>query len=136
MTVARVGLSRQSVEAIYPRNTFEADAAANSVARATVFRGLRLEKTTRADEPVRIVPATRHVGGKEATPGTLFMCPYMGHAYGVFSLARGVHGPIVEKADPFARHPEEYDEFIGRVISAADKLLRRRAPARRPQSES
>ena len=30
--------------------------------------------------------------------------------------------PVVEKLDPFEKHPEEYDAFIAAVIEAAIKL--------------
>ena len=129
-------LTREQIEAIYPRETYESEARENSHARAKVLRGLRIERASGAEGEVRIVRAARqasHVGGAR---GTIFLCPYMGHGYGVFSLGRGVHGPIVENTDPFERHPEEYDAFVGRVIAAVHELARRQAASRRSHHRS
>jgi hypothetical protein len=116
--------ARESIEAIYPRDIFRAEAPSNSGGRAKVLRGIRVERTPGAKGPIRIVRATRYVGDVTETRGVVFVCPYMGYSYGLFSLDRGVHGPVVENADPFEQHPEEYDAFIGRVIAAAQELAR------------
>jgi hypothetical protein len=124
-------LTREHIEALYPRETYESEARENSHARAKVLRGLRIERASGAEGEVRIVRAARHASQTAGARNTIFLCPYMGHSYALFSLARGVHGPVVENADPFERHPEEYDAFIGRVVAAAHELAQRRTGARR-----
>jgi hypothetical protein len=99
-----------------------------------VLRGLRVERVDGAEGPVRLVRASSQVGDVTKARGTLFLCPYMGRRYALFSLARGAHGPVVENADPFEPHLEEYDAFVARVIAAAQKLVRSRSGARRPSA--
>jgi hypothetical protein len=113
---------RASIEAVYPRDLFESDAATNSAARSTTSRGVRIESAPDEGGEFRLVRAAHRATKRAAHRDAIFLCPYMGRAYSLFSLAGGVKGQIIENADPFEPHPEEYDAFIERIIETAKRF--------------
>ncbi len=110
---------RQAIMAIYPFEIFEADAAENSEADATIRHGLLIEGAPEGDGPLRVTRATKSIGEPPEGPDALFLCPYMGRSYGFFALRGGEMGAVEEKQNIFDPHPEEYDAFINTVMAVA-----------------
>ncbi len=113
------GLDRRSITAIYPFEVFKTDAAQNSTAEATTRHGLLIERAPDGNGSLQVIRATRSIGELPEGPEALFICPYMGRAYGFFALRGGEMGAVEEKLDIFDPHPEEYDAFINTVMAAA-----------------
>lgn len=110
---------RHSIMAIYPLERYEIDAAENSMARETTRHGLRIETAPDHDGSFRLVRVTKSIGEAPEGPNALFICPYMGRAYGCFAMLGGKKGAVEEKLNIFDPHLEEYDAFIDAVIAAA-----------------
>ena len=110
---------RHSIMAIYPFELFEADAAQNSTAAATTRHGLLIEAAPEGVGSLRVMRWTKSIGEVPEGPEALFICPYMGRAYGFFAMRGGEMGAVEEKEDIFDLHPEEYDAFINTVMAAA-----------------
>src|SRR5689334_10562406 len=68
---------RASVEAIYPRDAYEAEAAQNSVGNAGKQRGLRIDSAPDGEGNFTLVRAVRDVGEAAGTPDSLFLSPTM-----------------------------------------------------------
>lgn len=113
-----------SLGALYSREAFAFDAGMNSTGKAPALRGLRIFSAPDPYGTFHVARATPSLGERPA-PGAVFICPYMGRAYGIFAAAVGVHGPVVERLDPFEQHPEEYDAFLAhflRTVRESDAL--------------
>ena len=110
---------RETVEAIYPRDVFENDAGLNSTADAVILHGVFIGSAPDEQGQFRMARATRQVGEAPHEPGSLFLSPYMGKAYGAFSLQGGSKGAVIENRDIMEPHPEEYIAFIDELIRAA-----------------
>jgi hypothetical protein len=115
---------RDTVKAVYPLSAYEADVNENSIARATVRHGVRIETAPDATGAFRVarasqsVAATSETGPDETEPD--FLCPHMGREYGRFALRGGQRGAVEEKQDIFQDHTaDEYELFIDKVIEAA-----------------
>jgi hypothetical protein len=113
---------RETVEAIYPRDVFENDAGLNSTADAVILHGVFIGSAPDEQGQFRIARATRQVGEAQDQSGLLFLPPYMGKAYGAFSLQGGSKGAVIENRDIMEPHPEEYIAFIDELIRAARNL--------------
>lgn len=113
---------RETIEAIYPRDVFESDAGLNSTADAVILHGVFIGSAPDEQGQFRIARATRRVGEALHEPGSLFLPPYMGKAYGAFSLQGGSKGAVIENRDIMEPHPEEYAAFIDELIRAARTL--------------
>jgi hypothetical protein len=111
--------NRDSITTIYPREIFEVEAAKNSRVGETTRHGLLIEGAPEGDGSLRVGRVTRSIGDPSGGPETLFICPYMGRAYGFFGLQGGGKGAVVENRDIFDPHPEEYHAFINTVLAAA-----------------
>ena len=118
---------RQSIITLYPFELFEMDAAQNSTAAATTRHGLLIEAEPDGHGSLRLVRVTKSIGDPPEGPEALFICPYMGRAYGFFAMLGGEMGTVEEKLDIFDPHPEEYGAFINTVMAAA-KDFRPMAP--------
>ncbi len=110
---------RQSLTAIYPIEIFWSDAAQNSTAEATTRHGLLIVDGPEGDGSLQVTRAIRCISQPPEGLDALFICPYMGRAYGFFALRGGEMGAVEEKADIFDMHPEEYDAFINTVMAVA-----------------
>jgi hypothetical protein len=110
---------RHSIMAIYPFEVFEADAAQNSAAASTTRHGLLIEGPPEGVGSLRVMRWTKSIGDPTKEQETVFICPYMGRAYGCFAMRSGEMGAVEEKQDIFDPHPEEYDAFINTVMAAA-----------------
>jgi hypothetical protein len=113
---------RETIEAIYPCDVFENDAGLNSTADAAILHGVFIGSAPDEQGEFRIARATRQVGEAPHESGSLFLCPYMGQAYGAFSLQGGSKGAVVENLDIMVPHPEEYTAFIDELIRAVRSL--------------
>jgi hypothetical protein len=122
---------RRSITAIYPFELFEADAAQNSTAAATTRHGLLIEAEPDGHGSLRLVRVMKSIADPPEGPEALFICPYMGRAYGFFAERGGEMGAVEEKLDILDPHPEEYDAFINTVMAAA-KDFRPMAPPHTP----
>ena len=60
--------------------------------------------------------------GSPDTPGTAFVCPYMGRSYGLFVLKGGGRGALEERGDIFADHLDEYAAFLNLVVDKAKQM--------------
>jgi len=69
----------------------------------------------------RLARAARGIAESTHNDAVRFHCSCLGSAYDIFFLGWGVHGPLVEKRDPFAPHPEECGVFIQRSAAAAER---------------
>lgn len=66
---------RASLEQAYPRQAFEQDVGANSDAKATVQKGVRISSPPDGQGRFEIVRAARHVGELDAAGEALFLAP-------------------------------------------------------------
>jgi hypothetical protein len=96
---------RETIEAIYPCDVFENDAGLNSTADAATLHGVFIGSAPDNQGEFRIARATRQVGEAPHESGSLFLCPYMGQAYGAFSLQGGSKGAVVENRDIMVTPP-------------------------------
>jgi hypothetical protein len=117
---------RETIEASYPRDVFETDAGLNSTADAVILHGVFIGSAPDEQGQFRIARATRQVGETPHESGSLFLSPFMGKAYGAFSLQGGSKGAVIENRDIMEPHSEEYIAFIDEFIQAARNLC---APA-------
>jgi hypothetical protein len=113
---------RETVEAIYPRDVFENDAGLNSTADAVILHGVFIGSAPDEQGQFRMARATRQVGEAQDQAGSLFLPPYLGKAYGAFSLQGGSKGAVIENRDIMEPHLEEYIAFIDELIRAARNL--------------
>ncbi len=91
-------IDRESLTAIYPFEIFWTDAAHNSTAEATTRHGLLIVEAREGDGSLQVTRATRCIAEPPEGPDALFICPYMGRAYGVFALRGGGMGAVEEVA--------------------------------------
>ena len=119
MTSANIS-DRRSVEKIYPRDVWEAEAANNSQGGQKILGGLLIESQPDDAGNFHLRRTTRGSAEIEGSQHyVIFICPYMGRAYDVFTPIFGVHGAIKEKHDALESVDDEYDDFIARVLDAA-----------------
>lgn len=113
---------RASLEAIYPYSAFEADAGSNSMGNASSRHGVRIETVPDDAGAFRLARAVMALEPAHASAGTAFLCPYMGRAYGFFSLRGGEKGAVEEKRDILQSDADEYAVFIDAIIETARGL--------------
>jgi hypothetical protein len=112
---------RASVEAIYPREAFEADAARNSRSKAAVLHGLLIASEVSESGAFELQPAKRHVGEQDPLGDTLFLAPFPRDA-GATMQQTPAYGAAEEKPgglDQAEQHGHGYDDFIDGVLAAA-----------------
>jgi hypothetical protein len=111
---------RKSIEAIYPRDVFEAERGMNAAGDATIFHGLRIESNVDEHGDFHLSRASRHSAEATAGRNTIFVVPQLGKGYRGFSEQPGRHGAVTENFDILPSRPaEEYDAFIDEVIERA-----------------
>ena len=79
MTAANVN-DRSTVEAIYPREAFQSDAAENSRAKTAVLRGVLIASAASESGAFAFHRASRHVGEKDPLGDTRFLAPFLSEA--------------------------------------------------------
>jgi hypothetical protein len=117
---------RTSVELVYSLSAFDQDAGENSSGSSPRRCGVRVESVPDAAGAFRMVRTSQALTGSTDTPGTAFVCPYMGRAYGLFMSRGGARGAVEERGDIFADHHDEYTAFLDTIVLTARRL--RRAP--------
>jgi hypothetical protein len=112
---------RASVEAIYPREAFEADAARNSRGKAAVLHGLLIASEVSESGAFALQRAKRHIGENDPLGDTRFLAPFPREAAleqtPVCGAAREKAGGL-EKGE---RRGDDYRAFIDQVIEAATR---------------
>lgn len=68
---------RASIEAIYPRAAFEADAAQNARDKAAVLHGVAIASEVAESGAFALQRARRHVGENDPLGDTLFLAPFL-----------------------------------------------------------
>jgi hypothetical protein len=111
---------RSTVEAIYPRAAFDADAAQNSRAKITVLRGVMIASEVSESGAFELQRANRHVGEHDPLGDTLFLAPVPGDAHATLRQTPG-YGAPEEKPGSLQRERrgDDYEAFIDRVLAAA-----------------
>jgi hypothetical protein len=84
---------RHSITAIYPFEMFESDSAQNLTAEETNRHGLLIEGAPEGHGSLRVGRATKSIGDPPEGPEALFICPYMGRAYGFVAMPVGKWEP-------------------------------------------
>jgi hypothetical protein len=112
---------RATIEAIYPREAFEADAAQNSRPDAAVLHGVLIASKIAESGAFALQRAKRHVGEEDPLGDTLFLAPFPrdGRASLQQTSAYGVSGQKPAGPPAAGRRAGEYADFIDRVLAAA-----------------
>jgi hypothetical protein len=113
---------RTSIERIYPLAAFDQDAGENSSGSSPRRCGVKVESVPDAGGGFRMVRAAQALTGLVDTPGTAFLCPYMGRAYGLFMIKGGGRGAVEEHGDIFADHLDEYTAFLEALVQTARRM--------------
>jgi hypothetical protein len=113
---------RISIERLYPLSAFDQDAGENSSGSSPRRCGVRVESVPDAAGAFRMVRTSQALTGSTDTPGTAFVCPYMGRAYGLFMIKGGARGAVEERGDIFADHIDEYTAFLDTLVLTARQL--------------
>jgi hypothetical protein len=109
-----------SIEAIYPRDAYEAEAAQNAVGNAEILRGVRIDSAVDEKGDFTMVRAARDAGEAAKTPDALFIPPMLAsREYGHFVELPGREGGVAERQNMPAEGGDSYAAFIDRVIEAA-----------------
>jgi hypothetical protein len=122
MSTANVN-DRASVEAIYPRDVYEAEAAQNAVGNAQTLRGVRIDSAPDEKGDFALVRAARDTGEAAGTQDALFIPPMLeSREYERFVELPGREGGMAERRDPPAEGSSDggaYAAFIDSIIEAA-----------------
>lgn len=113
---------RTSIERVYPLSAFDEDAGENSSGSSPRRCGVKLETVPDAAGAFRMVRGAQALTGADDAPGTAFVCPYMGRAYGLFMIEGGGRGAVEEHGNIFAGHLDEYAAFLETIIETARKM--------------
>ena len=112
---------RASIERLYPREAFEADAARNALPKADVLHGVRIASEIAADGAFALQRTSQQVGENDPLGDTLFLAPFLGGAEGTlrqkpdYGGAEESPGALAKTAD---KGPD-YDAFVDRIVETA-----------------
>jgi hypothetical protein len=112
---------RATIEAIYPREAFESDAAQNSRGKAAVVHGLLIASEVAESGVFELKRAKRHAGENHPLGDTRFIAPFLREAYAVLEQTPA-YGAPKEKAgglEKVERRGDDYRTFIDQVIEMA-----------------
>ena len=126
MTSANIN-DRSSVERLYPRDAFEADAGSNALGKTAVLQGLRILSGPNEAGEFQIARASQHVGEvhageKQGRGNGLFLAPNLGSNFAALMQNDTDYGGAQEKHDAIqsvSARQDEYAAFIDRVIATA-----------------
>jgi hypothetical protein len=113
---------RASVEALYPRAVFEADAAHNAVGNTQVLQGIHIESPPDENGAFALSRARRHVGEVGRNGGAVFLAPDSQHRYAALMKSDAEYGGPVEKGDALAEARDAddgYAAFIEDILETA-----------------
>jgi hypothetical protein len=119
MTTANVN-DRSTVEAVYPREAFAADAAENARGKTTILRGVLITSEVSESGGFAMQRASRHVSERDPLGDTRFLAPFLRDT-GATLDETAAYGAAREKPERFeqAERGDEYAAFIDWVIAAA-----------------
>lgn len=120
MSFANVN-DRSTIEAIYPRDAFEADAAQNARDKAAVLHGVAILSEVSESGAFALQRSRRHVGENDPLGDTLFLAPFVPQA-DAGAEQTSAYGAAPEKAGAAAAGSDRgdaYASFIGRIVDAA-----------------
>ena len=110
-----------SIEQAYPRQAFEQDVGANSDAKATVQKGVRIPGPPDGQGVFEIVRASRHVGELDSTGEALFLAPVrtFDHALKPNSTGYGQEEAAADNpsSEP-RREADAYAKFVASILEA------------------
>ena len=115
---------RASIERIYPLSAFDQDAGENSSGSSPRRCGVKVETVPDSVGAFRMARTSQALTGSTDAPGTAFLCPYMGRAYGLFVISGGARGAVEERGDIFTDHLDEYAAFLDTLVLTARRLPR------------
>ena len=118
---------RASVERLYPRDAFEADAGSNAHGKTAVLHGLRILSAPDADGAFRLARGSQHAGevhaGESQGRGNgLFLAPDLAANFASLAQNNTDYGGAEEKGDAMRAvdaRAAAYEAFIDRVIATA-----------------
>src|SRR3712207_4919120 len=112
---------RASIERLYPREAFEADAARNALPKADVLHGVRIASEAAEDGAFDLKRASQQVGENDPLGDTLFLAPFPAEAQGAlrqtpaYGAAEETPGALAKAG---AKRPD-YDAFVDRIAETA-----------------
>jgi hypothetical protein len=118
---------RASIERLYPRDAFEADAGSNAQAKTSVLKGLRILSAPDDAGAFQVTRASQHTGEAHAGDAQgrgngLFLAPNLGANFAALMRNDTDYGGAQEKHDALdsvAARQDDYGAFIDRVIASA-----------------
>jgi hypothetical protein len=115
MTAANVN-DRASIERLYPRDAFAADAAHNADGKAAVLHGVLIASEVSESGAFTLQRIRRQAGENDPLGDTLFLAPFAPPA---LRQMTSYGGPAEDHGDPAARLAPNYEGFIDRIIETA-----------------
>jgi hypothetical protein len=118
---------RASVERLYPRDAFEADAGSNALGKTTVLHGVRILSAPDASGEFRLTRGSQHagevhVGGAQGRGNGLFLAPDLAANVATLAQDNADYAGAQEKGDAIRSvdaRAAAYEAFIDRVIATA-----------------
>jgi len=111
---------RSTIESIYPREAFEADAARNSRGKALVLEGVLIASQPSQGGEFQLQRKRHHVGENDPEGDTLFLAPYLGGDYAALHETPDYGAPEEEKGGlAAAKRGPDYAAFIDRIVETA-----------------
>ena len=112
---------RASIERLYPREAFEADAAKNALSKADVLYGVRIASAVSGDGAFELQRTAQQVGESDPLGDTLFLAPFPTEAEGALRQTPA-YGAAEENPDGLSKTADklpDYDAFVDRIVEAA-----------------
>jgi hypothetical protein len=118
---------RASLERLYPRDAFDADAGSNALGKTTVLHGLRILSAPDGSGEFRIARGSQHagevhVGEAQGRGNGLFLAPDLAAHVATLAQDNADYGGAQEKGDAIPSvdaRAAAYEAFIDRVIATA-----------------
>jgi hypothetical protein len=119
MSIANLN-DRATIERIYPREAFEADAANNSRGKALVLEGLLIASQPSPSGEFQLIRKRHHIGENDPEGDTLFLAPYLGEDYAALHESPDYGGPEEKPGGLGAvKRGPDYEAFIERIVETA-----------------
>ncbi|MGY0712557.1 hypothetical protein [Azospirillum argentinense] len=109
-----------SIESVYPRSAFDADARQNARDKETVEHGVMILSMPDADGNFSLKPSHRHVGESEVTTHSIFLSPRLESSeYGALTPSDTGYDAPIEPAEAPETSGDPYRSFVESLIQAA-----------------
>ncbi|HEX8166072.1 MAG TPA: hypothetical protein VF601_09825 [Beijerinckiaceae bacterium] len=112
---------RASIERLYPRDAFEADAARNALPKADVLHGVRIASGVSESGEFALQRTSQQAGENDPLGDTLFLAPFPTEAGGALRQTPA-YGGAEENPDALAKAADkrpDYDAFVDRIVETA-----------------